>query len=507
MSAPLAAALVLALGAAPADPPDARRDVPAGADGFTPVELRQDSPRNFRNPGGPHRLRAATEIGTWLVLDWSLMLFTPPPAADPPGDVSVWKKLSLQGVRYDVSAFPTNFVLHPLAGTLYYGAARSNGLGAFESFGWAVASSTVWELAEYPEVFSINDEVVTPVAGAALGECFFQLASWLDRGPRGLGKTALGWVLAPVKKLDDALDGATLERGAPDGALEVRQALTTGVTRGAKGFRPELRLGLGTRLVRDPDYGKPGHALHADLDGGVTELAVDVAAAQGGLSDFRLAAQAWFATLYQRALAAGPGGRVSGVDLLLGLGPGYELRLHDWDRARAQPLDALSVVHVPGALAELRVFSGAAELRARVEVAASFGGTRSLALDRGASGLDAEALPTPQQAWGYHFGIGPSLAPSLEARLGPASLAVSARCDALTGILARDVEPGFHPTARLADSQTRFAGRAAYRFPWRGLELSAQLERGLRWSRAGETTANAAETRFGLGLGFSGDPL
>ncbi|MBS2029235.1 MAG: DUF3943 domain-containing protein [Deltaproteobacteria bacterium] len=497
----LALALAAALTATP-DVPSAVQEALVDADSTTHLTLTLDPPAQYVATPRPKRLRAAAEIGTFLALDWSLMLFTPPPVADPPGNVSVWTKLSLKGVTFDVSAFATNFGLHPLGGTLYYGTARSNHVSAFEAFAWVTAASTLWELAEYPENFSINDELVTPVAGAALGETMYQLASRLDRGPQSLPSTVLSWVLAPMKKIDDALDGIEPERGPPDGQLEVHQRIATGAARGASGWSPDVQLALDTRLIRDVMYGHPGHELRLELDGGATELSLSAASSRLGLEDFQLGARAWFATLYHRDLGVGLDGALHGHDVLLGAGPGYAVRLHDWSDAIRRPLDTYTAVHIPGVFGEVRSFMGPLVLSARLDAALSFGGTRSLVLDRDASAVPYDTLPTPQRAWGYYFGIGPTFAPTLAARLGPATLAATAHYDAFNGIMSRDVWPGRHPSAQLSDSLSGAGARLSWLLPWANLELTALAERLVRSGVADGTSMTAAETRVSLGLGM-----
>ena len=64
-------------------------------------------------------------------------------------------KLTLKAWSFDASAYATNFLAHPLAGTFYYTTARSNRVAPLESLGWASLASLTWELAEFPENVSL----------------------------------------------------------------------------------------------------------------------------------------------------------------------------------------------------------------------------------------------------------------------------------------------------------------------------------------------------------------
>src|SRR2546430_14045151 len=98
--------------------------------------------------------------------------------------------MTLKAWSWDASAFETNFGAHPLAGTFYYTTARSNRSSPIESLAWASLASLTWEVAEFPEHVSFNDLMVTPIAGASIGEPLVQLSPRLDRRPRSPARPA-----------------------------------------------------------------------------------------------------------------------------------------------------------------------------------------------------------------------------------------------------------------------------------------------------------------------------
>src|SRR4051794_9424451 len=171
----------------------------------------------------PRRVRTSAEIFTFLALDFTLLHLSAPPTADPPGNVSLVDKLTFKAWSFDASAFPTNFAAHPLAGAFYYTTARSNLSSPLESLTFATLASLTWELVEYPENVSFNDMIVTPVAGASIGEPLVQLSRWLDKQPGSAGRRFLSAALFPMK----------LVNGSPppddeEGALEAQVRLISG---------------------------------------------------------------------------------------------------------------------------------------------------------------------------------------------------------------------------------------------------------------------------------------
>jgi hypothetical protein len=97
---------------------------------------------------------------------------------------------------FDKDSFTTNFIEHPLAGSVYYSMARHSGSSVLESFSFSVICSTfLWEygLEAIPERPSINDMFVTPILGSLIGELSYQLGREIEANDgRLLGSPALG---------------------------------------------------------------------------------------------------------------------------------------------------------------------------------------------------------------------------------------------------------------------------------------------------------------------------
>ncbi len=87
-----------------------------------------------------------------------------------------WDNVSRAPV-WDKDDIFLNYVTHPYAGGIYYMGARSAGANAAYSFLYSFALSTFfWEygLEAFAERPSIQDLIVTPVAGAVVGEFFYK---------------------------------------------------------------------------------------------------------------------------------------------------------------------------------------------------------------------------------------------------------------------------------------------------------------------------------------------
>ncbi len=73
-----------------------------------------------------------------------------------------------------------NFVAHPYVGAIYYMQARNAGYSGMHSFAFSAFISTFyWEygLEAFAEPPSIQDLIITPLAGSVIGEGFFRLSN------------------------------------------------------------------------------------------------------------------------------------------------------------------------------------------------------------------------------------------------------------------------------------------------------------------------------------------
>ena len=120
----------------------------------------------------------------------------------------------LNGPKWDTDHWAWNYVAHPYVGSEYYLLARNRDGTWWQSLLYAAAMSTFWEM--FTEAFyerpSQQDLVVTPVAGAILGELRYQ-AKLALRGPSGRPSATWKNVLIVVLDPVDALcGGAPLSR-------------------------------------------------------------------------------------------------------------------------------------------------------------------------------------------------------------------------------------------------------------------------------------------------------
>lgn len=113
-----------------------------------------------------------------------------------PQEISGWKdrdkdaehrsaeyRENIQDIHWDRNNWFVNYIGHPYFGATYFVVARNRGFGKTGSFWYATTMSAIFEygIEAFFEVPSIQDLVVTPLAGLFVGEYFFQYRNRLKQ--------------------------------------------------------------------------------------------------------------------------------------------------------------------------------------------------------------------------------------------------------------------------------------------------------------------------------------
>lgn len=115
------------------------------------------------------------------------------------------------GLVWDNDQFSTNLFAHPYHGSLYFNAARCNGMDFWQSFPYALGGSLMWELVGEVEPPAINDLLATTIGGTALGELTHRMSALVlndaDRGTSRVLREVAGALISPVRAVNRMLTG------------------------------------------------------------------------------------------------------------------------------------------------------------------------------------------------------------------------------------------------------------------------------------------------------------
>ncbi len=119
-------------------------------------------------------------MNVWILRD-SLFEVTP----------SSWRSNLRRGWEFDQDDFMVNMLGHPYQGSMYFAAARDNGLGFWAGAPLTFFHSVVWEYFGETTRPSINDLVDTGLGGIALGEMFHRVAATIRNNEHAGGSRTL----------------------------------------------------------------------------------------------------------------------------------------------------------------------------------------------------------------------------------------------------------------------------------------------------------------------------
>ncbi|MDR1195999.1 MAG: DUF3943 domain-containing protein [Endomicrobium sp.] len=116
-----------------------------------------------------------------------------------------------RGFVLDNDDFSMNTFFHPYNGSLYFNAARANGLSFWQSAPYTFAGSLMWEFLGENSAPAINDFISTSIGGIALGEMTHRVSMLaLDDSSRGLERACreiLAGLISPMDLFNRLLSG------------------------------------------------------------------------------------------------------------------------------------------------------------------------------------------------------------------------------------------------------------------------------------------------------------
>ncbi|MCX6285002.1 MAG: DUF3943 domain-containing protein, partial [Bacteroidetes bacterium] len=129
---------------------------------------------------------------------------------------NTWKYNIETGWEWDTDRFGVNFIGHPYSGSLSFNAGRANGYNYWQSFGFAVGGSLLWEYFGENTRPSYNDIINTPVNGAFLGEVLYRLSSNIlddrTRGAERVFREIAAGVVDPMREFNRLVQGKAFRR-------------------------------------------------------------------------------------------------------------------------------------------------------------------------------------------------------------------------------------------------------------------------------------------------------
>lgn len=183
-----------------------------------------------------------------------------------------WARINIYTVKdnfktgpiWDTDKFSTNLIAHPYHGSLYFNAARSNGLNFWQSIPYSVGGSLMWEFLMEAEPPSINDMLATSFGGFVLGETTFRISDiFLDdrtSGRERVWREIIAGIVSPVRGINRLISGDSWKRRPSKGRSFPSVPITFVVNSGVRFLAEQEQSKHGTtslNLSFRLDYGNP----------------------------------------------------------------------------------------------------------------------------------------------------------------------------------------------------------------------------------------------------------
>jgi hypothetical protein len=341
----------------------------------------------------PNYGRAAVENALMMALEVAIYWY------DPAINVVDWqfpdldsKLSSSEAVRFDDNLLRTNYVFHPIAGSSHYLLTRVNGFGIPGSFAVAAGSSAAYELLfEWRELVSVNDLIVTPFGGMAMGEFVHQLNNYLNseapsvrtelrESPGSVVRGAAANTLGIFRRAHDELDHPAAPRRVPRDNLGLSSAYghefrirveQSAVENGHRRSGELYAFASELELQAMPGFLRPGRFSRWYANGNFTSFDLRVGF-NGASRENEMVFDSHLAGWYSQAIRRSSAG-LRGHAFESGVASGLVYVDRQWMGKR----DEYGIVHFPHPVQRAWLFFGPAAIELSADVSADFASVRS----------------------------------------------------------------------------------------------------------------------------------
>ena len=409
-------------------------------------------------------------------------------------DLESWQKklVTGEGVSFDTNLFTTNTLNHTFGGSMYYLAARTNNLSIPMSLLFAIAGSAIWEyVGEFSEKVSINDMIVTPFGGMAVGETFAQLGAFFDRGAKTPLNTVLSTLFAPHRRVHHWLDKTTPRRtGNVDRfgftrdmfhqfSLWTASGLATAwntadpdKTRDTTGV---VEIGLEAQLVNIPGYNQPREIVRFLSQGNFSTLRLTPTLGNDGLIDFFIFTRVALAGYFTQQITIDHEGQPEGSSVFLGVATAFDYSI---ERRLGRNDDHVGIIKLPGPTLDFWYMAHGFRLNAAIDLHANFALVDAYALDKHlANGGSIAGAKSVLVKRGYYYAWGFTVAPRLRVVYRNLKMGGELRYDRFDSIEGKDRFPEeVTNDFNLKDERTVYEVWVAHTFPSNRFRLGFNFE-------------------------------
>jgi hypothetical protein len=292
---------------------------------------------------------------------------------------------------------------------------------------WSFTLSAINELLiEFQEVFSINDQVVTPVAGSAIGEAMYQFGRYFrcSTHKNTLGYKVIAAMMDPIAFVNSWLwddlhysftDAETCHYTDSQKDVSIFNGVSAAYHEHSNRFNLGVMVGFYGKLYLLPSYGEALDIRRFFFDTVLTEMALEVIAADTSVESLRFFAKTVWAAYHRQTMAKDALGNATGYSVLVGLASAFEHTLYSTDAFK----DWIGAVHVLGPSLELTFFHKDGYSRLGVDIFGDFAMVRSFAFEKYKTNHALSGIKSILREENYYYAYGVHIHPRIDIKYGP----------------------------------------------------------------------------------------
>ena len=381
-----------------------------------------------KNSNNKRYFRAAIETLTLLGMVSTYYWATKSSSDDFDYDVSfstLKKKFSGEAVLFDDNSIGINsFPGHPISGSYYYLIARNNNLSRIESFLWSFAASSIHELfVEFTEVASINDSIVTPVAGAAIGEAMYRFGRYFRcaKNKDTLTYKIASAIIDPIALVNSFIwDDTnykfreTCHYDPIQNEFSIFGGMSTVYHENTAHFENGFIFGFHGKLYLLPYYGQVSDIKRFFSDTAFTEIGLEGIVTDARVDGLRFLAKTVWSAYHRQKIARTSIGNVAGYSFFVGLTSAFEHTQYETGEFE----DWIGAVHILGPSTEFTYFHNDGYIRLNLAIFGDFAMVRSFAFDEYKRSYSLNGIKSILKGENYYYAYGVHINPKVEVKYG-----------------------------------------------------------------------------------------
>jgi len=394
-------------------------------------------------------------------------------------DYESWSKglkarfISKKAYRLDDNSILINHLGHAVLPAFETGLFRSNGMSYTNSFLMQLSASTFWEIVvEARETVSLNDLLVTPVAGSSISEVAFQFSRFFRKGKPTRFNKVMSGIFNGTNLVNDPyknrLSGKNFDNYGFDADVYHEFKSFSSLYGSVSDKTYLVELGTEMQLINIKGYGDVGFMRHLFKEPITSDVSLDILGNHKSFGELDFSLQTMFFSHYSKNIRIDSTNILRGNSFLIGAATGYSVNYSEV----CKPSDFLIPLHVIGLNIEWISFIHKVKLRFKSVLFGDFATVTSLLLDDYSTKIGGlKTAKNTLKKEHYYNAIGTTFNSELEVRKGNFSIGSKLHFAKFSSIENYDrhqeqVTNDFH----LDDIRIREKVWASY-FPFNQLEL------------------------------------